>query len=121
MIKKPEKHSISFTIHYNFPQDKAVLYLRSITKIEKFKVKFAFINEPDKLLTFNEIKKKYAKIAIEKGFDHAFYIVNEDTNQMEKIIFPTTEMWPPKAQYETHIEIQPTFLDISNQIKKIDI
>lgn len=119
MEKKLGSFKIYFAVCFNAPIGAATLKLRSISETKKIKVKFALEDEPNILLNFNELMKKYLELPIPKGFNPYFYIINEETEQKAKIIIPIARMWPPNARGGTAISAPPKFIDISKQIKKI--
>lgn len=119
MKSEPGSFKISYTIFFNWPIGKATLNLRHITKIEKIKIKFALKDELDKLVTFEELIRKYEKLPIPKEHNPCFFVINEETGERAKIVIPMPKIWPPNARGDTTVDTEPIFLDISGQISKI--
>jgi hypothetical protein len=119
MNEKSKSICFLFNVTY-LNKDTANIVISAQPRSENIEIKYATIQEPEKIIDFEQLNSIIAKSVYQKDRSDkvGFYIVNEKTMQKEKIIFKLD--WEYAPEYGNKITSVRGFpADITDKVRNI--
>ena len=125
MDKETKPIYVMYNVTYNvYPgmlpgKEKARVIFTAEPKSEKIEIKYAKLNEPEKLLTYSQLNHELSNYSFEKGKNLSFFIVNEKTSQKIKVTIPIEWKYAPNASGDVTRSVRGFKGDLSKSINEI--